>query len=129
MKKIEMKIQFKSNVQKVFKAVTNMHDYSWRSDLIKIEQINNNQYIEYNHKKIATTINVTEYLKDAQFEYDVKNDYYCGHWCGQFVRLKDGGCIMYLIFYFEVTSLLGKFVNVKKFEENYINDLKKKLGE
>ena len=43
--------------------------------------------------------------------------------------MPDGGCRMYLNFDFEPQSILGKFVRVDKFEERYIEDLKKELNE
>ena len=129
MKKVEMKVYFKSDVEKVFNVITNMKDCSWRSDLSKVECIDDGKYIEYNRKNHPTKILVTEYLKNIQFEYDIQNEYYKGHWCGQFAPLKDGGCVMYLLFYFELVSFLGKFINVDKFEKRYIEDLKKELNE
>ena len=99
MKKVEMKVYFKSDVEKVFNVITNMKDCSWRSDLSKVECIDDGKYIEYNRKNHPTKILVTEYLKNIQFEYDIQNEYYKGHWCGQFAPLKDGGCVMYLLFY------------------------------
>ena len=127
MKKVEMKVYFKSDVEKVFNVITNMKDCSWRSDLSKVVCIDDGKYIEYNRKNHPTKILVTEYLKNIQFEYDIQNEYYKGHWCGQFAPLKDGGCVMYLLFYFE--SVSGKFINVDKFEKRYIEDLKKELNE
>ena len=129
MKKVEMKVYFKSDVEKVFNVISNMKDCSWRSDLSKVECIDDGKYIEYNRKNHPTKILVTEYLKNIQFEYDIHNEYYKGHWCGQFAPLKDGGCVMYLLFYFESVSFLGKFINVDKFEKRYIEDLKKELNE
>lgn len=129
MKKVEMKVYFKSDVEKVFNVITNMKDCSWRSDLSKVECIDDGKYIEYNRKNHPTKILVIEYLKNIQFEYDIQNEYYKGHWCGQFAPLKDGGCVMYLLFYFESVSFLGKFINVDKFEKRYIEDLKKELNE
>ena len=129
MKKVEMKVYFKSDVEKVFNVITNMKDCSWRSDLSKVECIDDGKYIEYNRKNHPTKILVTEYLKNIQFEYDIQNEYYKGHWCGQFAPLKDGWCVMYLLFYFESVSFLGKFINVDKFEKRYIEYLKKELNE
>ena len=129
MKKVEMKVYFKSDIEKVFNVITNMKDCSWRSDLSEVECIDDGKYIEYNRKNHPTKILVTEYLKNIQFEYDIQNEYYKGHWCGQFAPLKDGGCVMYLLFYFESVSFLGKFINVDKFEKRYIEDLKKELNE
>lgn len=129
MKRVEMKIDFKSSVENVFKIVSNINDCSWQSDLSKVKKVDDHTFIEYDRKNHATKIKITDYRKNIQFEYDIKNDNYLGHWSGQFAPLKDGGCRMYLLFYFEPYSILGKFVNVDKFEERYIEDLKKKLYE
>ena len=72
---------------------------------------------------------VTDLRENIQFDYDVENNSYRGHWSGQFAPLPDGGCRMYLNFDFEPQSILGKFVRVDKFEERYIEDLKKELNE
>lgn len=129
MKRVEVTVDFKGEVEKVFKTVINLGDCSWRSDLLKVEKIDNDRYIEYDRKGRATKIKITDCHKNIQFEYDVYNDNYTGHWCGQFAPLKDGGCRMYLLFYFEPHSIFGKFVNVDKFEERYLEDLKKELHE
>lgn len=129
MKTIEMTVDFASGVSKVFKVMTNLLDCSWRSDLLKVEKISDNQFIEYDRKNRATKIIITDYRKNIQFEYDVQNEHYNGHWSSQFVNLKDGGCRVYLIFYFESRSIISKFTRVDKFQMRYIEDLKKELGE
>ena len=39
MKRIDMTVDFKSEVAAVFKVITNLKDCSWRSDLTRVEQI------------------------------------------------------------------------------------------
>lgn len=129
MKRVEMKIDFKSSVEEVFKIVSNMDDCSWRSDLSKVKKVDNHTYLEYDRKHNVTNINITNCRRNIQFEYDIQNNNYMGHWSGQFAPLKNGGCRIYLVFYFEPCSILGKFINVDKFEKRYIEDLRKKLHE
>lgn len=129
MKTTEMTVDFKSSVSKVFATVSNLADCSWRSDLLKIEKVTDSKFIEYDRKNRVTEILITDYYENIQFEYDVKNLNYSGHWSGQFVALKNGGCRLYLIFYFESHSIIGKFTRVDKFLTRYIEDLKKELGE
>lgn len=129
MKRIDMTVDFKSEVAAVFKVITNLKDWSWRSDLTRVEQIGDNRFIEYDRKQRETKIFVTDLRENIQFDYDVENNSYRGHWSGQFAPLPDGGCRMYLNFDFEPQSILGKFVRVDKFEERYIEDLKKELNE
>lgn len=129
MKRIEMTVDFKSDVATVFKVITNLNDCSWRSDLAHVKQIGDNRFIEYDRKQRETKILVTDLRKNIQFDYDVENSNYQGHWSGQFAPLDNGGCRMYLTFDFEAHSILGKFVRVDKFEERFIEDLKKELNE
>lgn len=129
MKRVEMTVDFKSDVATVFNTVSNLGDCSWRSDLQRVEQVDVNKFIEYNRKEKATKIRVTDNRKNIQFDYDVQNSNYQGHWSGQFAPLDDGGCRMFLTFDFEINSMLGNFFRVDKFEERYIEDLKKELNE
>ena len=129
MKRVEMTIDFKSSLEKVFNVVSNLNDCSWRSDLLKVEQLSEDKYLEYNRKNRVTKVRIVTQIENIQFEYDLQNDSYTGHWCGQFASLKDGGCRLYLSFYFEPSTLLGEFVNGEKFLQRYIEDLKKELAE
>ncbi|WP_294578490.1 hypothetical protein [uncultured Thomasclavelia sp.] len=129
MKRVEMQVDFSSSIEKVFQTVTDLMDCSWRSDLAKVEKIDDNKFIEYNRKNQATKILVTDCRQNTQFEYEVQTNNYKGHWSGQFASLPDNGCRLFLLFYFEPNSILGKFVRVDRFEQRYIEDLKKKLGE
>lgn len=129
MKRVDMQVDFKSDVEKVFNAVSNIEDCSWRSDLSRVEKVDDNKFIEYDRKNRATKILITDCRQNIQFEYDVQTNNYLGHWSGQFAPLPDGGCRLFLVFYFEPNSVLGKFVRVDRFEERYIEDLKKELQE
>lgn len=129
MKRIDMTIDFKSNVNEVFKVISNLNDCSWRSDLSRVEQLDHNNFVEYDRKHRETKILITDFRENIQFDYDVENSNYRGHWGGQFAPLPDGGCRMYLTFDFESHSLFGKFNRVDKFVERYIEDLKKELNE
>ena len=51
MKKVEMKVYFKSDIEKVFNVITNMKDCSWRSDLSKVVCIDDGKYIEYTYRQ------------------------------------------------------------------------------
>ena len=42
-----MKATFQCEIQKVWNIVTSLDNYSWRSDLDRIEVIDENRFIEY----------------------------------------------------------------------------------
>lgn len=63
MKRIDMTVDFKSEVAAVFKVITNLKDCSWRSDLTRVEQIGDNRFIEYDRKQRETKILLQIYVK------------------------------------------------------------------
>lgn len=54
-----IKVTFKSDIQRVWETVTSLENYAWRSDLSKIEVLNEKQFIEYTSEGYATTFTVT----------------------------------------------------------------------
>ena len=55
-----IKAVFQSDIQKLWEKVTFVLDYpSWRSDLSRIEILNEKQFMEYNKKGYATIFTVT----------------------------------------------------------------------
>ena len=66
-----IKANFQCDIQKVWDVVTSIHNYSWRSDLSKIEISGKNQFIEYTKDGLhlsdegyeVVTEEIKEYLK------------------------------------------------------------------
>ena len=50
-----IKAVFRQDIQKVWETVTSLENYAWRSDLSKIEILNEKQFIEYTKEGYATT--------------------------------------------------------------------------
>ncbi len=84
MAKVNIKATFKCEVQKVWDIVTSLSEYSWRSDLSKIEIVNENQFIEYTSDGYATTFTITSNKPYQRWEFDMENDNIKGHWTGVF---------------------------------------------
>ena len=61
--RIDMTVDFKSEVAAVFKVITNLKDCSWRSDLTRVEQIGDNRFIEYDDQNGKTKILLQIYVK------------------------------------------------------------------
>lgn len=125
-----IKVTFQSDVQRVWEVVTSLENYSWRSDLGRIEIINDNQFIEYTKKGYATTFTVTVKEQYKRWEFDMGNDNMKGHWTGIFTR-KDGQTE--IDFTENVTAkkvFMNPFVKtyLKKQQALYISDLQKALS-
>ena len=124
-----IKATFQSDIQKVWEVVTSLENYSWRSDLSKIDIINENQLIEYKKEGYATTFKITATEEYKRWEFDMENDNMKGHWIGIFTE-KDGQTE--IDFTENVTAkkvVMKPFVKIylKKQQALYISDLQKAL--
>ncbi len=124
-----IKVAFQSDIQRVWEVVTSLENYAWRSDLSKIEIVNENQFVEYTKDGYPTTFTITRTELYKRWEFDMENSNMKGHWTGVFTE-KDGGTE--IDFTEEVMAkkiIMKPFVKsyLKKQQELYVSDLKKAL--
>lgn len=126
-----VKATFQSDIENVWKIVTDLENYAWRSDLSKIEITGKNTFTEYTTDGFATTFTVTSEERCSRWEFDLENANIYGHWTGIFTS--DGGKTN-IEFTENVTAkkffmkpLLKAFL--KKQQARYIEDLRRTLGE
>ena len=79
-----MKATFQCDIQKVWNVITSLDNYSWRSDLSKIEVLSETQFVEYTKDGYATTFTITATEPFKRWEFDIENDNIKGHWIGLF---------------------------------------------
>ncbi len=125
-----IKATFRSNVEKVWETVTSLENYAWRSDLSKIEILNEKQFVEYTKEGYATTFTITAVEACKRWEFDMENDNMKGHWSGVFTD-KDGQTE--IEFTEDVTAkkvFMKPFVGMylKKQQALYVEDLKRALA-
>ena len=124
-----IKVSLPCDIQNVWEAVTSLEDCAWRSDLGKIEIVNENQFIEYTKDVYATTFTITEKEPCKRYEFDIENGNMQGHWTGIFTKK---GNSTELDFTEDVTAkklFMKPFVKgyLKKQQQLYVSDLKKFL--
>lgn len=124
------KAAFPFDVQRVWDVVTSLDNYSWRSDLGRIEILNDKQFVEYTKEGYATTFTVTVKEPCKRWEFDMENDNMKGRWTGVFTS-KDGATEV--DFTEDVTAkkiVMKPFVKsyLKKQQAMYIRDLTNALG-
>ena len=123
-----MKTTLKSNIKDVWEIGTSLENYAWRSDISRIEIVNEKQFVEYTKDDYPTTFTIT--VKEPyRYEFDMDNSNMSGHWTGIFNQLADG---VEIDFTEDVTAkkvFMKPFVKgyLKKQQETYVNDLKKAL--
>ena len=84
-----LKAIFPCDVKKVWEIVTSLENYTWRSDLSKIEILNDKQFVEYTKEGYTTSFTITVIESCQRWKFDMENDNIEGHWTGVFTQ-KDG---------------------------------------
>jgi len=132
MVKSNIKAIFKSDIAKVWETVTDNKNYAWRSDLSKIEILNDGKkFVEYTKDGSPTMFTVTRKEPCSRYEFDIENKNMRGQWIGIFTETADGTVIDFT----EEVTVKNPFMKLlaglylKKQQRNYVNDLKKELGE
>ncbi len=125
----KIKVVFPANVKEVWDIVTSLENYQWRSDLSRIEVLNEKQFAEYTKEGFSTTFTITVSEPYKHWEFDMENSNMSGHWVGFFSE-KDGNTE--IVFTENVTAkklIMKPFVKsfLKKQQSQYIADLKKAL--
>lgn len=124
-----IKAVFRNNVREVWDIVTSLEKYQWRSDLSKIEIVNEKQFIEYTKDGFATYFTITASEPFKRWEFDMQNSNMHGHWVGIFTE-NDGQTEIDFTESVTAKKLIMKpFVKafLKKQQKLYIEDLKRAL--
>ena len=124
-----IKAVFTANIQDICNIVTSLENYQWRSDLSRIEILNEKQFVKYTKDGFPTTFTITAAELYKRWEFDVENCNMRGHWSGIFCEI-DGRTE--IVFTENVTAkkwFMKPFVKafLRKQQEQYIEDLKKVL--
>jgi len=126
-----IKVILNADIQKVWEVVTSLEDWSWRSDLSRVEILDEKKFVEYTDKGYPTTFTVTDTVPCKQWEFDIENDNMRGHWSGLFTDVSEQNeSRTEIVFTEEVYAkkpLMKPFVKayLKKQQEQYVADLKK----
>lgn len=124
-----VKAVFQNNIQDVWDIVTSLENYQWRSDLSKIEIINEKTFIEYTKDGYDTTFTVTVSEPYKRWEFNMENSNMKGHWTGVFTE-KNGQTEIDFTENVTAKKLIMKpFLKafLKKQQQLYISDLRKAL--
>lgn len=132
MKRATLTATFASNIDKVWRVVTDNSSYIWRSDLSKIVvAADGNSFTEYTKDNIETQFIITLKKPKERYEFDIKNKNMSGHWVGVFTQTKAGTQIVFTEEVNVSNPIMNLFVGkyLKNQQQIYVQDLKKALGE
>lgn len=125
----KIKAVFQRDIKDVWDVVTSLENYKWRSDLSKIETINEKQFVEYTKDGYATTFTITYIEPFKRWEFDMENSNMKGHWIGVF---SDRNGQTEIEFTEDVTAkklIMKPFLKLflKRQQELYVSDLRNAL--
>lgn len=125
-----VKAVFPCDIKKVWETVTSLDNYTWRSDLSKIEVLSDKKFIEHTKDGFATTFTITVTEPYRRWEFDMENDNIKGHWTGLFTQKGDETEIEFTEDVTAKKLFMKPFVKafLKKQQSRYISDLKKALS-
>lgn len=117
-------------IEKVWKVVTDLEDSSWRSDLDRIEILEEGvKFVEYTKDGFATTFTITCFEPANRYEFDMENENMKGHWTGVFSAQGEKTVVDFTEDVTAKKAIMKPFVGIylKKQQSVYIEDLKKAL--
>lgn len=118
------------DIKTVWDIVTSLNNYTWRSDISKIEIIEpQKKFIEYTANNYPTTFTITAYEPYHRYEFDMENDNIKGHWTGLFTYQNGITTIDFTEDVIAKKIYMKPLVKsyLKKQQTIYLNDLKKAL--
>lgn len=125
-----IKAEFQCEVEKIWKLVTSLENYSWRSDLDKIVvTVPKKEFEEHTNDGYVTKFKITAFDEYKRYEFDMENDNMQGHWIGIF-SYSDGTTVIEFTENVIAKKLIMKpFVGtyLKKQQTKYIQDLRNAL--
>ena len=127
-----IKAEFKTDMKKVWDVVTSCTEYEWRSDLSKIEVVDDGKkFVEYTKDGYATEFTITVFEPYKRYEFDMENSNMKGHWIGVFAEADGVVTIDFTEEVYAKKVVMKPFVGMylKKQQAMYLNDLKRVLGE
>ena len=125
-----IKTVLSADISKVWDVVTDVENYSWRSDLSRTELLEKNQFVEYTKEGYPTTFTITSSVPYERWEFDMENSNMKGHWVGIFTP-KEGKTEIEFTENVTVKKIfLRPFIKryLRRQQALYVADLEKALG-
>mgnify|MGYP006939887502 CR=1 FL=1 len=126
-----IKKEFNCDKNKLWNIITDNANFAWRSDLSKIEIIDNTHFVEYTKKNFPTYFTIISKEKLKVYKFELKNENLKGKWIGIFKELPNGNIELDFTEEIEVNSfimkMLAKFY-LKSQQKRYMRDLERALN-
>ncbi len=130
--KSNIKKEFNCDIVKLWNIITDNTNYTWRSDLSKIEIIDDKHFIEYAKNNYPTYFTIISKEKLKEYKFDIENTKINGKWIGIFKKLDNGNVLLDFTEEIETTNFVMKVLAkpyLKSQQKRYMRDLEKELNQ
>lgn len=127
-----IKKEFNCDVVKLWNIITDNTNYTWRSDLSKIEIVDDKHFIEYAKNNFPTYFTITTKQEPKEYRFDIENANIKGKWIGLFKELPKGNVELDFTEEIETNNFIMKLLAkpyLKSMQKRYMRDLEKKINE
>jgi len=125
-----MKVTILCPIEIVWDTVTNLNDFSWRSDLKAVKIIDEHNFIEIAKNGIETYFRITECIKYQSWIFEIDNKNIEGTWIGKFYSKGDKTILDFTENVVSKKIIFKPFISLylKRQQRIYFKDLKVKLN-
>ena len=125
-----MKVTILCPIEIVWDTVTNLNDFSWRSDLKAVKIIDEHNFIEIAKNGIETYFRITECIKYQSWIFEIDNKNIKGFWLGKFYSKGDKTILDFTENVVSKKVIFKPFISfyLKRQQKIYFRDLKVKLN-
>lgn len=125
MVKTTIEAVFNEPIETIWHIVTDLRNAEWRSDLSKIEVLEDKKvFIEYTNQGFPTKFVITTYEPLKLYAFTMDNENISGKWVGEFQAISETKTK--IIFVEDVSS---KKIYMKPFVKGYLNKQQKRYVE
>lgn len=129
--KSNIKKEFNCDKNKLWNIITDNSKYKWRSDLSKIDIIDDKHFIEYTKNNYPTYFTITSKKKLKEYKFELENTNIKGKWVGIFRELSNGNIVLDFTEEIDTNNVLMKLFAkpyLKSQQKRYMRDLEKELS-
>lgn len=128
--KSNIKKEFLCDIEKLWDIITDNTKYYWRSDLSKIEIVDDKHFIEYAKNNYPTYFTITSKISFKEYKFDIENTNIKGKWTGIFIKSDNGKVLLDFTEEIETNNIIMKLLvkpYLKRGQKRYMKDLEKRI--
>ena len=120
---------FPCPVEKIWQTVTDLTHTAWRSDIARVDILDENRFVEHTKSGYATYFTVTACEPPRRWAFTMENGNMSGSWEGSFEAVRDGAILTCTETVTAKHWWMRPFVPtyLKRQQKLYMDDLRRKL--